>query len=957
VIDAGRQRQRGFLLIGVVLVLGVLAAIALALSSSTGLELSRASRQGDDAVLDYLAESGLAHAAWQLSRDGSCADYRATPATTLGGGSYGVTVSPTSGSPVTLASVATLAPGGGVERTRLRDDVTVYGSATQKFVLQPDTGGFDTYLWDGPNDTSNFGKAVVLEVKNIGAGRVTLIRFDLSALPEGAVLAGATLQLYLEQAPSIDDGVIDVHAMTRAWIEGEEDGAAPNPAGATYLSYDGVNAWSMPGGDYDPTPVDSVTMLGLGAGWLQWDVTPLAAGGPDSTLATYGFMLRGSGGDLDRVYFTSSDGAAAQRPKLTLSLRCECGSPCSAAADTSSLTLSTRNDAELGGLAFQGNDAVTYDSATDSASLYLDGGSMGHAAGIDALHVLANGHVILSTDSDATIGGLTFNKEDLIDYDPVADTATVFLEAAAHFVTPKNIDAVHVLADGDVVLSTDSPGAVGGVSFSEKDLVLYDMASGVASVLFDGDATTLSATLTGVHVLDSGLLALTAGGTTTLGGLTFGADQVVIYDPVDDEAALLFDGSSRFAATAELASLHVGPVSGGVTGPVAHWRLDEPSGSTAVDSVGGHDATLSGVTARTIGMDGGAVSFDGGSATAAVPDDAFWDLAPAMRRTWTMWVKPDDPSTSWQSLWAQTSTTPRGFGIFAHSTTDANMGPVSNGISVGWDESGSDKLGVHSLDNVLTAGAWHHVAVTYDGDQPQADRVRIYVDGADATDTGDVNSIGTLSGLDPTSIAFGGNPVDVPSWYDGDLDDVRVYDRVLGASAVATIMADTGGGGGPGAIEYRDEFNAPSTFAGTEGTLTWSTPWLDTSENDGPDNGDIIIATDATPYQLRIRDNDAVIERGADLSACSGAHLSFDYRLAELDKADDTLAIEVSPDGGASWIQLDLFVGPASETVYQSASYDIGSYLASDTRIRFVTSPKLRNTDVIFVDNVQIDCP
>ena len=117
---------------------------------------------------------------------------------------------------------------------------------------------------------------------------------------------------------------------------------------------------------------------------------------------------------------------------------------------------------------------------------------MGHTAGIDALHVLANGHVILSTDGDATIGGLTFTKEDLIDYDPVADTAALLLEATAHFVAPRNIDAVHVLDDGDIVLSTDADGALGGVSFSALDLVRYNLESGVASVYFDGDATTLS---------------------------------------------------------------------------------------------------------------------------------------------------------------------------------------------------------------------------------------------------------------------------------------------------------------------------------------------------------------------------------------------------------------------------------------------------------------------------------
>ncbi|PON17645.1 hypothetical protein C2W62_12115 [Candidatus Entotheonella serta] len=81
---------------------------------------------------------------------------------------------------------------------------------------------------------------------------------------------------------------------------------------------------------------------------------------------------------------------------------------------------------------------------------------------------------------------------------------------------------------------------------------------------------------------------------------------------------------------------------------------------------------------------------------------------------------------------------------------------------------------MHSTDNVLMAGTWQHVAITYDGSLPQASRVTIYVDGIDITDRGDVNSIGTLSSVDPVSIAIGGNPLDTPTWFDGHIDEVSI---------------------------------------------------------------------------------------------------------------------------------------------------------------------------------------
>lgn len=155
-----------------------------------------------------------------------------------------------------------------------------------------------------------------------------------------------------------------------------------------------------------------------------------------------------------------------------------------------------------------------------------------------------------------------------------------------------------------------------------------------------------------------------------------------------------------------------------------------------------------------------------------------WTLDPLSDYTWEMWINPDDLSSAFTQLWGQTNASTRGVSIFAHTTTNSNLGPVTNGISVDWNESGADKLGVHSTNNVLMAGTWHHVAITYDGSLPQASRVTIYVDGIDVTDRSDINSTGTLSGVDLLSVAIGGNPADVPTWFDGRIDEVSVVGGV-----------------------------------------------------------------------------------------------------------------------------------------------------------------------------------
>ena len=55
--------------------------------------------------------------------------------------------------------------------------------------------------------------------------------------------------------------------------------------------------------------------------------------------------------------------------------------------------------------------------------------------------------------------------------------------------------------------------------------------------------------------------------------------------------------------------------------------------------------------------------------------------------------------------WSQTLDGNNFFYFYAHTTTDPDGGPVTNGLSVyWWTGGGANKLGAHSTNNVLTAG-------------------------------------------------------------------------------------------------------------------------------------------------------------------------------------------------------------------------------------------------------------
>ena len=82
------------------------------------------------------------------------------------------------------------------------------------------------------------------------------------------------------------------------------------------------------------------------------------------------------------------------------------------------------------------------------------------------------------------------------------------------------------------------------------------------------------------------------------------------------------------------------------------------------------------------------------------------------------------------------------------------------------------KLGAHSTNNVLTAGVWSHVAVTYDASQPQNNRFTIYVNGVDVTIQNRCSSTGTIASINPTNIRIGSNQP-FGEYLNGSVDEVR----------------------------------------------------------------------------------------------------------------------------------------------------------------------------------------
>ena len=399
------------------------------------------------------------------------------------------------------------------------------------------------------------------------------------------------------------------------------------------------------------------------------------------------------------------------------------------------------------------------------------------------------------------------------------------------------------------------------------------------------------------------------------------------------------------------------------TGPIAHWRLDDSIGTSAIDSVGGHDGTLTNGPTWVAGQLGDALDFDGSNDYVDLTSDAELDDVFVGGATVMAWIEP--------AGWGE-----NGYGrIFdkSSSPSSTNDGWVirmntDNGGIINFGQGFTGGRGWWKIPNgTIDLNTWQHIAVAYDASSTANDPT-IYLNGSPLLVTRVDTPSGSVRSDASINLRLGNYAGGTTHTFDGKIDDARIYDRMLDSTEIADIAAGGGDGGGkeeplPPDVDvcegtFRDEFNTNESYAGNDGTLKWSTNWLEVNEKDGPDTGDERVTDDAKNlYVLQIRDNDGGgegVQREADLSAYIKAAFTFEYRRDGFDNNNDYITIEVSSNGGSSWAQLERIGGSGTDSSYVPRSYDISSYIAPNTSIRFLTSPNLGSGDEFYIDNVQI---
>jgi hypothetical protein len=202
------------------------------------------------------------------------------------------------------------------------------------------------------------------------------------------------------------------------------------------------------------------------------------------------------------------------------------------------------------------------------------------------------------------------------------------------------------------------------------------------------------------------------------------------------------------------------------------WKFDEGAGTTALDWSGhGNHAALMGGPTWIAGYDGGGLKLDGADDYAVLPIGEV--ISSMSSATFTTWVNFSNIGGAWQRIFDFGSGT--GTYIFL-----CPRNGINDTIRLAITTSGGGGESLIDSPNTLPSG-WHHVAAVI-----KSGNMQIYLDGA--------MLVGGSTALVPSDLGqtgsnwLGRSQYSDDGYFNGSLDDFRIYDYVLSADEIVMTM-------------------------------------------------------------------------------------------------------------------------------------------------------------------------
>lgn len=939
--------QRGFVVIAVTIGLTMIAIGVLVLSAqSEGLSAEHNALK-DRARIEHLLNSAEAHARWTLNEQG-CSGYNTVNATNELG-AYTAQFNRLEGSPIDVSISGVLTSG--LSGSRVVSKTASYAPATPIIIEVEKSSHMKE--WD-PDKVDGNHKDI--HIGGTGNDRERgIIEFSVASIPEEVVIESAKI-VHSVMAIGTANDTITIHRVTNAWSE----------ADVTWDQSDQHNGldWNTPGGDFINEPVASVQVPTNTSVPFEIDITSAVRDWHSGAAPNHGliYQVASASGSSMTKFHTEDEGPGSMT--VVVQVRCECGQICAIDSVVScdanfrvnrkSSQLShgipqtiegvttVPGNVVLMGITFPetGGTVVVYDDILEAFDSY--GNSLG-TCDTQIGHTLSGVTYVINGPYRENLALTTDRSNPQMAYVAQTCSAPTLTLQSSTITSPTGITYLelpegHLYEDHFVV--TDSNGNLNFVDPSGT--VVGTSAPNITATQVRGIA----------HVYNQDRLLLLSNGAEEVYRLGFGGVVEERYDysrfGSNAPGGLAVDLDSCEHIVASQPSDEVSKLSRAelTVQPVSHWKLDETTGSTVLDSIGGQHGTLGsgGTWTPTDGAVQGAVRINTASQGITIPYNAALDMEGSF--TVAGWINTTG-ATSWKPiLGVELATNQHNYWLGVNNLRPRVI--VYNG---------SDHYVTAS--NTITPGLWYHLVGMYDADVQE---VRIYVNGT-LTQTQTVS--GPLQAT-PGVLYLGRG---VTTYTQGKVDDVYLFDRAITDSDIAMLYAEapegTAGlyatGMSPPApcagFTIADDFETNMDWTGSSGTWAWSGAWTEINEADDPTLGEVRKNDVLGNRWAQVKNGDHGLRRVVDLSVASSATLTFQYARSELDDND---SVHIAVGNGTIFNEIGVINEPGSSSTASPETFTatIPGPFTADAYVQIRNKSTMNVAEGIQLDNFVIQaCP